>query len=129
QVAHCSHKSQRACPITRIESTGDDRSGPTTHTRQDCDVLLTVRTAITDWLTNNSRAAFELPQHLSASRIDCLEPAIHRSVKDDVARRHHSATPHRKDGWLVQGSRCAKRTGVVAVQMRLGNYWSANQLS
>src|SRR5262249_39564508 len=44
---------------------------------------------------HDARADFELPQHLAAARVGCLEPAVERAVEDYAPRRHDAAAPHR----------------------------------
>src|SRR6476646_1228836 len=96
QISHRVDETQRRGLIPRIESTRNDRSGPTTNACQYRDILLTVRTTITNRLPDDSRTTLELPQQRSALRIDRFEPTIHRAVKNHVARRGESPTPHRK---------------------------------
>ena len=54
--------------------------------------------AVGDRLADDPGAGLELPQQLAGARVDRLEPAVHRAVEDDVARRRQRAAP---DGKLL----------------------------
>src|ERR1041384_1970781 len=76
QISHRTYKAERCSRVTRIESTRNDRSGPPPTARKNRNVLLAIRTAISNRLADNSRAALELPQQHSTLRIQRLEPAV-----------------------------------------------------
>src|SRR5690349_7206812 len=96
QIRHRTDKPERARRVACIETACDDCARPTTNTREYRDVLLAVRSTITNRLPDDSRATFELPQQRAALRIERLEPTVHRAVKNHVARRYERAAPYRK---------------------------------
>src|SRR5205085_11498213 len=96
QIAHRIHEAERGAGVPRIEIARDDGAGPAADAVQDRDVLLTVRTAVGDRLADDSRGRLEAPQQLPRLRVHRLEPAVHRAVEDDVARRRERPTPHGK---------------------------------
>src|SRR5213078_419512 len=77
--------------------------------RQDRDVLLPVGSLVAHGLADDSRADLELPQKLAGLRVDRLEPAVHRSVKHDVARGRKRARPDRELLFQAPDLRAANR--------------------
>src|SRR5437762_3312967 len=96
QITHRIDESQRCGSVARIELAGDDRARPAADAAEDRDVLLAVRSAVGHRLSDDSGAAFELPQQLARLRVDCFEPPLHRPVERDVAGSDERAAPHRK---------------------------------
>src|SRR5690606_33601767 len=47
-------------------------------------------------LTDNSGPGLESPKLLAGCSIQGLEPALHRSIEDDIPRRDDCAAPHGK---------------------------------
>src|SRR5215204_1755385 len=93
EIFHRVHEAKRCGGISRIEIGRDDSAGPSTDARNDCDVLLAVRAAIADRRRDYSRADLLFPKLFSISRVECLEPSIHRAVKHDVTACHQCAAP------------------------------------
>src|SRR3569833_3229438 len=58
-----------------------DHAGPATDARQNHDVLLSVRAAIRDRLTDESRPRAELPEQMAVLRVHRFEQPIHGAVE------------------------------------------------
>src|SRR5689334_12868577 len=91
QVAHRTHESKRGGRVPRIEAARDDRAGPSAHTREHRDVLLSIRPAIRNRLPDDPGRRLVLPQERTRARIHRLEPSLHRAVEHHVARRGERA--------------------------------------
>src|SRR5690606_14758559 len=82
---------------------------PAADPREDRHVLPAVRPEIGDRLTDDAGVRPELPEDLAGDRVDGPEPAIHRTIEDEVGRRRHRAAPRGKpfadlpDDLLVDG--------------------------
>ena len=96
EVGHRIHETQRGRAIHRVQAAGHDRAAPATHARKHRHILFPVGTLVGHRLADNPGAGFELPQRLPAARVESLEPAVHRSVEDHIARGHHGAAPRGK---------------------------------
>src|SRR3569833_3625620 len=72
------------------------RAGPAAYPGQDRDILLPIRTAISDRLAHNPRIHLEIPKLLAGTRIDGFEPTIHGPVKHDATCGHDRAAPNWK---------------------------------
>src|SRR5437868_7885910 len=82
--------------VARIETAGDDRARPAADSGENGDVLFSVGSLVGSRLSDYPRAALELPQQLACAGVDGLEPAIHRSVKHNIASGDESTTPDRQ---------------------------------
>src|SRR5215218_7810403 len=62
QVLHRVDEAKRGGAVTRVEIAGHDCARPATDTREDGDVLTSVRPAVGGRLANDARPSLELPQ-------------------------------------------------------------------
>src|SRR6185437_7189313 len=72
----------------------NNRARPPSNTRQNRDVLPSVRSFKRDGLADNSGTGLELPQKLARVRIDSFEPTLHRSVEHDIACSRKRSAPN-----------------------------------
>src|SRR3954471_17678381 len=96
QIRHGVDKPERRRSVAWIEVACDNRAGPSAHAAQHGHVLMSVRPAVADRLTDDSGAGPELPQQFSSFRVDCFEPTLHRAVEDDVAGGRDHTAPDRE---------------------------------
>src|SRR3954464_6810936 len=87
QIFHRVAEAERDGCVSRIQSAGYDRAGPTAYPGEHCDVLLAVWAFVTYRLADNSGAGLELPKLLSARSVHRFEPSIHGAEEDDVSGR------------------------------------------
>src|SRR3954454_1148470 len=70
QIRHGVDKPERRRSVAWIEVACDNRAGPSAHAAQHCHVLMSVRPAVADRLTDDSGTGLELPQQFSSFRMD-----------------------------------------------------------
>src|SRR6185437_14431598 len=75
--------------VTGIDGSGHHRTRPSADPREHGDILMPVRSAVADGLTDDSAVDLVTPQQISGARVHRLEPSIHGAVKNDVARGYH----------------------------------------
>src|SRR4051812_29099413 len=94
QVFHRVDEAERGRAVAGVEVPRDHPAGPSAHARQDADVLLAVRGAPGDRLSDDAGGCAELPEYLAVFGVERLEGPVHRAVEDNVARRDERAAPH-----------------------------------
>src|SRR5437868_630242 len=87
-------EAERAVANPRVDLGIGHHPRPPADARQNGDVLNPVIAHICDRLPDDPRRRLELPQDLAALGVDRLEPAVHRSIKRDIASRYQSAAPY-----------------------------------
>src|SRR5512142_1527975 len=95
QVFHRLAPAGRCGLVVGVEVAGDDRSGPAPDAGKDRYILLPIRTFVRYRLAYDPGTGLKLPEQLSGLCVDGLEPALHRSVKSDIAGCYESARPNR----------------------------------
>src|SRR5579863_10255545 len=77
-------ESYRSQPVTAFgQPLGETDSCPSSHTRQNGDILLAL-VHVSDGVADNARGRVELIENLSRSRIDCFKPAAQCPVEQDA---------------------------------------------
>src|ERR1051326_7592297 len=123
QVPHRVGEAEGRGSVARIDVGRDRQPRPPSDARQHRDVLLAVGSEVRDGLTDDSRLRLELPDQIAGARVDRFEPAVHRSVKDQVARRGQRAAAGGKlffaapdfcaRDWIPGGEGAAIRSAVA----------------
>src|SRR5438270_10394530 len=94
KILYCVAESKRNGGIARVESPCDYGSCPSSYSREDGDVLPSIRPFVGNRLPDNSRSGLKLPQDLSTMGIGSLEPSVHRAEKDHIARGCNGSAPY-----------------------------------
>src|SRR5262245_47838084 len=89
------HEIRRWLHIRRIVGTHIARKQErvTTHPRVHRHILLAIRAGVGHRIAHDSRAYFEYCEECAGLRIDRLEPAVERAVKDDIPSGDERSAP------------------------------------
>src|SRR4051812_7555419 len=96
QICHCCDEPKCCRGVPRIGAAGNNGARPAANSRKDCDVLLVIRSPISNRLSDDSRAGLEFPELLASAGVEGLEPTFHRSIKNDVASGRERSAPNWK---------------------------------
>src|SRR3569623_157444 len=96
QVLSSTGEAKRGVAYARIDLGVGHDSGPAADARENGDILLSVRAAVGDRLTDEAGACAKLPKHVAVLGVDRLEQAVHGAVEGDIAGGYERAAPDRK---------------------------------